>query len=88
MAPMPGLIKSVNVAEGDQVAKDADLIVMEAMKMEHTLKAPRDGIVAQVLVRVGDQVTDGALLLALEALSDEALQDEEEAPVHRREATN
>ena len=88
MAPMPGLIKSVNVAEGDQVVKDADLIVMEAMKMEHTLKAPRDGIVDQVLVRVGDQVADGALLLALETLSDDALQGEEEMPVDRREAIN
>ena len=48
-------------------ARGAPLIVLEAMKMEHTLTAPRDGVVAEVLVKVGDQVADGMVLLALES---------------------
>ena len=64
-APMPGLIKAVAAAPGDPVAKDAPILVMEAMKMEHGLKAPRDGIVGEVFVEVGDQVEEGSLLLAL-----------------------
>ena len=64
-APMPGLIKVVTAGPGDPVAKDASILVMEAMKMEHSLKAPRDGVVGEVFVNVGDQVEEGALLLAL-----------------------
>ncbi|MEL7253225.1 MAG: acetyl/propionyl/methylcrotonyl-CoA carboxylase subunit alpha [Pseudomonadota bacterium] len=66
IAPMPGLVKLVSATPGAQVAKGDALLVLEAMKMEHTLTAPRDGIVAEVLVDVGDQVTDGVQLLTLE----------------------
>ncbi|MEZ5826134.1 MAG: acetyl/propionyl/methylcrotonyl-CoA carboxylase subunit alpha [Geminicoccaceae bacterium] len=66
-APMPGLVKLVAAAVGDNVAKGQRLFVLEAMKMEHTLTAPRDGIVEAVNVSEGDQVEDGALLLRLEA---------------------
>ncbi|MDX1731157.1 MAG: biotin/lipoyl-containing protein, partial [Aurantimonas coralicida] len=65
-APMPGLVKLVAVKAGAIVTKGEALIVLEAMKMEHTLKSPRDGTVAELLVAEGDQVEDGALLLALE----------------------
>ncbi|MCC4299085.1 acetyl-CoA carboxylase biotin carboxylase subunit [Aurantimonas coralicida] len=65
-APMPGLVKLVAVKAGATVTKGEALIVLEAMKMEHTLKSPRDGTVAELLVGEGDQVEDGALLLALE----------------------
>ena len=64
-APMPGLVKIVNAAPGDAVAKGDALIVMEAMKMEHTLTAPRDGIVAELAARPGQQVSDGDVLLTL-----------------------
>lgn len=64
-APMPGQIKVVNVSAGETVALGDTLIVMEAMKMEHTLTAPRDGEVSEILVSVGDQVEDGSLLLLL-----------------------
>jgi len=67
IAPMPGLVKVVNTTAGAAVTRGDALIVLEAMKMEHTLTAPRDGVVAEVLTAVGDQVTDGTLLLALEA---------------------
>ncbi|MGI9434518.1 MAG: acetyl/propionyl/methylcrotonyl-CoA carboxylase subunit alpha, partial [Geminicoccaceae bacterium] len=45
LAPMPGLVKAVDAGPGDFVSKNMPLIVMEAMKMELTLKAPRDGVV-------------------------------------------
>ncbi|KAJ56216.1 3-methylcrotonyl-CoA carboxylase [Actibacterium mucosum KCTC 23349] len=65
LAPMPGVVKQVSARVGQMVRAGDPLIVLEAMKMEHTLQAPRDGEVADVAVAEGDQVTDGALLLAL-----------------------
>ncbi|MFC0401073.1 acetyl/propionyl/methylcrotonyl-CoA carboxylase subunit alpha [Paraburkholderia rhizosphaerae] len=64
-APMPGKVIAVLVEPGAKVEKGAPLIVMEAMKMEHTIGAPAAGIVAEVLYAVGDQVADGAQLLVL-----------------------
>ncbi|WP_316013811.1 acetyl/propionyl/methylcrotonyl-CoA carboxylase subunit alpha [Roseobacter sp. HKCCA0434] len=66
VAPMPGLVKAVHVEAGAEVEKGAALIVMEAMKMEHTLTAPRDGTVAELAAAVGRQVGDGDILLRLE----------------------
>lgn len=66
MAPMPGLVQIVSAQAGVTVEKGQPLIVLEAMKMEHTLRAPRDGVVAEVFVKVGDQVTDGLVLLQLD----------------------
>jgi 3-methylcrotonyl-CoA carboxylase alpha subunit len=62
-APMPGRIVAVQVHEGQTVTKGTPLIVMEAMKMEHTIVALVDGRVDQVLVNVADQVAEGAQLL-------------------------
>lgn len=66
-APMPGLVRMVQVAEGALVSKGEPLVTMEAMKMELVLPAPRDGMVEAVAVSAGDQVTEGALLLRLVA---------------------
>jgi len=66
LAPMPGQLKIVQVVVGDNVTAGDSLIVMEAMKMEHTLTAPRDGVVEEVTSAVGDQVEDGAILLKLQ----------------------
>ncbi|WP_118181649.1 acetyl/propionyl/methylcrotonyl-CoA carboxylase subunit alpha [Paraburkholderia phosphatilytica] len=66
-APMPGKIIAVLVEAGAVVEKGAPLMVMEAMKMEHTIGAPAAGKVTEVLYAVGDQVADGAQLLVLEA---------------------
>jgi len=66
ISPMPGLIKLVSTAPGAEVKRGDALIVVEAMKMEHTMTAPRDGRVAELLVRTGEQVQDGAILLTLE----------------------
>ena len=70
IAPMPGLVKLVTATAGQTVTQGDALMVLEAMKMEHTLTAPRDGVVAEVLAAPGDQVTDGTVLLALEPLDD------------------
>lgn len=69
-APMPGLVTQVLVAPGDMVETDAPLLVLEAMKMEHTLRAPRDGIIADVTASTGAQVENGAVLVRLEDASD------------------
>jgi len=69
VAPMPGVVASVAVAIGDKVDKGAALIVVEAMKMEHTIVAPYDGVVKAIHYAVGDQVAEGKDLLELEASS-------------------
>ncbi len=66
LAPMPGLVRDVAVVMGQTVEKGDRLIVLEAMKMEHVLRAPRGGIVSTVPVAVGDQVIAGALMVSLE----------------------
>jgi 3-methylcrotonyl-CoA carboxylase alpha subunit len=64
-APMPGKIISIGVRAGETVRKGQALLVMEAMKMEHTIAAAADGEVAEVFYSVGDQVPEGAALIAL-----------------------
>ncbi|WP_373790451.1 acetyl/propionyl/methylcrotonyl-CoA carboxylase subunit alpha [Achromobacter insuavis] len=64
-APMPGKIISIAVKAGDSVAKGQPLLVMEAMKMEHTISAPPDGKVEELFYAVGDQVTEGAELVSI-----------------------
>ena len=66
-APMPGVIRQVLVQKGDTVSKDQPLIVMEAMKLQTTLKAGANGTVEALLVKVGDLVADGAELIQLKA---------------------
>jgi 3-methylcrotonyl-CoA carboxylase alpha subunit len=68
-APMPGKVVAVLAANGQEVKKGEPLVIMEAMKMEHTIAAPFDGVVEEVLYQVGDQVADGAPLLAFKAAS-------------------
>jgi biotin carboxyl carrier protein len=67
MAPMPGLVVRINVAEGEQVRAGQGLVVMEAMKMENELRAVADGTVKRVVAAVGAAVEKGALLLEMEA---------------------
>jgi 3-methylcrotonyl-CoA carboxylase alpha subunit len=70
IAPMTGLIKLVDASAGAAVSEGDALIVMEAMKMEHTLRAPRDGVIATLSAVAGDQVEEGAVLIALEPTDD------------------
>ena len=67
-APMPSRVVKLLVAEGARVEKGAPLVVLEAMKMEHTVTAPHAGRVRQLRYREGDQVPEGAEILVLEAL--------------------
>ncbi len=66
-APMPGRIIAVRVAPGAEVKRGAALVLMEAMKMEHSIAAPADGRVASVHCAVGDTVAEGAELVVIEA---------------------
>jgi len=67
IAPMPGKIVKVDVAEGDTVTAGQPLLIMEAMKMEHTVAAPADGTVSAVHVAAGDQVEADTLLVVVDA---------------------
>lgn len=66
-APMPGKVVAILAKAGQDVKKGEALVIMEAMKMEHTIGAPSDGVVEELLYAVGDQVADGAPLLAFKA---------------------
>jgi 3-methylcrotonyl-CoA carboxylase alpha subunit len=65
-APMSGAIVAVHVKSGDRVDKGAPLVVLEAMKMEHTIVAPAPGVVVAVNCAVGERVSEGADLVDLE----------------------
>jgi 3-methylcrotonyl-CoA carboxylase alpha subunit len=66
VSPMPGSVIDVLVKVGDSVVKGAPLMLIEAMKMEHTIAAPADGVVKEVFFAKGDQVREGVELLAFE----------------------
>jgi biotin carboxyl carrier protein len=68
---MPGTVLRVLAGTGDAVTAGAALVVLEAMKMEHTVAAPVDGVVAQLHVAPGDQV-ETRQVLAVVAEPDEA----------------
>ena len=67
-APMPGNIIRVLVQAGDKVISGQPLLVMEAMKMEHTINAPADGIVEQVFFQTGDLVQNDTELIKFSLL--------------------
>jgi 3-methylcrotonyl-CoA carboxylase alpha subunit len=64
-APMPGRVIELLVTAGDPVRQGQPMMVVEAMKMEHTIAAPRDGTVAAVHYAPGDLVEEGAEVIAL-----------------------
>ena len=65
-SPMPGVIMSVSVKEGDQVVTGDEICVLEAMKMQQSLRAEWSGIVRTVHVQPGRQVLDGDPIIELE----------------------
>ena len=71
-APMPGRVVTVLVEQGAAVSKGQPLLVLEAMKMEHTITAPADGAVTTLPFAAGDQVEEGADLLGFEPAGAEA----------------
>lgn len=64
-APLPGVIKSIAVRPGQQVAANDELLVIEAMKMDNVIRAPRGGTIGRVYVAEGRQVAYGEPLLDL-----------------------
>jgi acetyl/propionyl-CoA carboxylase alpha subunit len=64
-APMPGHVLDVRTTVGARVARGAVLVVLEAMKMEHSLVAPWDAIVSEVRVKAGERVAEGTELVLL-----------------------
>ncbi|HXU34923.1 MAG TPA: acetyl-CoA carboxylase biotin carboxylase subunit [Blastocatellia bacterium] len=68
-APMPGQVLKILVAVGQQVSAGAALVVLEAMKMEQTLRASTDGVVEAILVKPGDVVAPGDTLVEIKALT-------------------
>jgi len=66
-APMPGVITKVMVVVGDEVTRGQPLLALEAMKMEHLIRAPREGRVKRVGASPGQMVQAGAELVELEA---------------------
>jgi len=66
IAPMPGQVRAVNVAEGESVEKGQTLLVLEAMKMEIRIQAPMEGVVARLAVVEGQTVEREELLVEVD----------------------
>jgi acetyl/propionyl-CoA carboxylase alpha subunit len=74
LSPMPGKVISVSVAAGDTVTQGQVLVIIEAMKMEHSVRSPADGAVASVKVEPGDQVEAEEVLIIVSEPGDAAEQ--------------
>ena len=66
VAPMPGKVIDLKVKVGSIVKKGDTLVILEAMKMEHQVKASEDGKVTKVLIKKDDQLENGALLMVVD----------------------
>ncbi|MBZ5735967.1 biotin/lipoyl-binding protein [Nocardioides sp. TRM66260-LWL] len=66
LAPMPGTVVGVSVAAGQEVVAGQPVLVLEAMKMQHTVSAPTDGVVTEINVEPGAQVAAGEVLAVVE----------------------
>lgn len=64
-APMPGMVVTVPVEEGQEVSTGDILVILESMKMQNELKAPRDGTISRVRVRSGDNVDQNQILIII-----------------------
>jgi propionyl-CoA carboxylase alpha chain len=71
LAPLPGTVVSVAVSTGDRVEADAPVLVLEAMKMRHTVSAPHPGTVSEIDVRPGAQVAAGEVLAVVEPMEEQ-----------------
>jgi len=67
VSPMPGKVVELNVKQGDQVKAGDNLLMIEAMKMNHIVKANEDGIIAELFVQENDQLDYGAVLMIIES---------------------
>jgi biotin carboxyl carrier protein len=64
-APMPGLVVTIPVAEGETVKRGQVILILESMKMQNELKAPRDGTIGRIRVRPGETVEQKQTLLSM-----------------------
>lgn len=71
LAPMPASVVQVSVEQGQSVSRGDVVVVLEAMKMQHTITAPTDGVVAELAVEAGRQVEAGAVLAVIEDVTTE-----------------
>jgi acetyl/propionyl-CoA carboxylase alpha subunit len=67
LAPLNGRVIAVNCKQGDKVKKDQEIVVIEAMKMEHVLRAREDGVIEKINVRKDQQVESSKILFTLKA---------------------
>lgn len=65
ISPMAGMVKSIQVKEGDSVEQGQVLVLLDAMKVENRITAPSAGKVSKILVKEGDTVTEGHVLLEM-----------------------
>jgi biotin carboxyl carrier protein len=65
-APMPGMVVSIPVEEGQEIQKGQVLLILESMKMQNELKAPRDGTLGRIRVKPGESVEQRQTLLSLQ----------------------
>jgi len=70
VAPMPGTVVALHTSMGDEVVAGRPVLVIEAMKMQHTVTASYDGVVTELSVQPGDQVAAGAVLAVVRAHED------------------
>lgn len=64
-APMPGLIVSIPVTEGQEVKRGQVILILESMKMQNELKSPRDGTIGRIRVKTGESVEQKQTLLSV-----------------------
>ena len=64
-APMPGLVVTILVGEGQEIKKGQVLLILESMKMQNELKSPRDGIIGRIRVKAGETVEQKQALLSV-----------------------
>lgn len=65
-SPMAGKVLEILVKEGQKVAEDDEVIILEAMKMENPVFAPADGVVKEIKVKAGQQIAESEVILVLE----------------------
>ena len=67
VAPMPGKVVDLKVKKGSKVKSGETLVILEAMKREHSIKASEDGVIADIFIKENDQVENGAVLMVVDS---------------------
>ncbi len=71
-APMPGMVVTIPVAAGQEIAQDEVLVILESMKMQNELKSPYDGVVTRINVLPGDRIEQNQVLVVISAAQSKA----------------